>query len=107
MHAGSGVHSKAGNVRPDAAVPLARASGEAGTMRKRNTEPPPTAAPANDEAFVTITELAKRWRTSRHTITAAIRAGRLQAFKVGERVYRIRESEALRYEQQQNQAAAS
>lgn len=71
-------------------------------MRKRHIEPKP-AEPANDETsgeFFTISELAKRWRTSRHTITAAIRAGRLQAFKVGERVYRIRESEALRYERE-------
>jgi len=52
------------------------------------------------EAMFTISELAERWRVTRHTITAAIRAGRLRAFKVGERVYRIREAEVLRYEQQ-------
>jgi len=52
------------------------------------------------EAMFTISELAERWRVTRHTITAAIRAGRLRAFKVGERVYRIREAEVIRYEQQ-------
>lgn len=74
-------------------------------MRKRHIDKPTPAAappPAPDAAgrIYTIPELAKRWRTSRHTITAAIRAHRLQAFKVGERVYRIREAEVLRYEQQ-------
>ena len=74
-------------------------------MRKRHVDTEPPSAPANDQtdhgdAIYTIPELAKRWRMSRHTITAAIRAGRLQAFKVGERVYRIREAEVLRYEQQ-------
>lgn len=65
--------------------------------------------PANAEqtnAVFTITELAQRWRASRHTITAAIRAGRLQAFKVGDRQYRIREAEVLRYEQQAMGAAS-
>lgn len=57
--------------------------------------------------FYTITELADRWRVSRHTITAAIKAGRLQAFKVGERVYRIREAEVIRYEEQHLLGAAS
>lgn len=72
-------------------------------MRRRQIEPAaPAPLPASDHAGViyTIPELAARWRMSRHTITAAIRAGRLQAFKVGERVYRIREAEVLRYEQQ-------
>ena len=54
----------------------------------------------------TITELVARWRASQHTIMVAIRSGRLQAFKVGERNYRIREAEVLRYEQQ-NMAVAS
>lgn len=46
----------------------------------------------------TIPELAARWRVSRHTVTAAIRAGRLAAFKVGDRCYRIRADEVTRYE---------
>ncbi len=60
----------------------------------------------NQEAFLTVTELAKRWRVTRHSITAAIRSGRLQAFKVNERHYRISASEVLRYEQQQVVAVA-
>lgn len=74
--------------------------------RKRHIEP----APISDEsvaAVYTITELAARWRASRHTITAAIRAGRLQAFKVGDRQYRIREAEVVRYENEQMGRAAS
>lgn len=54
---------------------------------------------ANRRDVYTISELADRWRVSRHTITAAIRAGRLRAFKVGARVYRIRRDEVFRYEQ--------
>lgn len=46
----------------------------------------------------TIAELALRWRASRHTIRVAIRAGKLQAFKVGHRNYRVREAEVVRYE---------
>lgn len=76
-------------------------------MRKRNTEPAsvvrPQSEPANDQAddLYTISELATRWRVTRHVVTATIRAGRLQAFKVGERYYRIRKAEVIRYEQQQ------
>lgn len=62
---------------------------------------PAVLTPANAEqtdTVFTIPELAARWRTSRHTITVAIRAGRLQAFRIGHRVYRIREAEVVRYE---------
>lgn len=77
-------------------------------VRKRHIDTPPpepsapAAAPANDQrdTFFTIPELAERWRVSRHTVTGAIKSGRLHAFKVGERVYRIRHDEVLRYEQQ-------
>jgi excisionase family DNA binding protein len=68
--------------------------------KKRRFSPPKVGA------IFTIPELAKRWRCHRHTVTTAIREGRLQAFKVGDRVYRIREAEVLRYEQQ-NMAVAS
>lgn len=64
--------------------------------RKQHTTPP---APPGPKTF-TISELAKRWRVCRHTITGAIKAGRLQAFKVGDRQYRVSEIEVLRYEQQ-------
>jgi excisionase family DNA binding protein len=74
--------------------------------RKRHTQPTKPAAASPDPRVFTIVELAERWRASRHTVTSAIRAGRLQAFKVGDRQYRIREAEVLRYEQQ-NMAVAS
>lgn len=78
--------------------------------RKRHidVEPPPPAEPANDPggAVYTISEVAARWRVTTNTVRAAIKAGRLQAFKPDQRVYRIREAEVLRYEQQ-NLAVAS
>lgn len=77
--------------------------------RKHKHIQPPPAEPANDQAgsVFTVPELAKRWRVTGHTVTAAIKAGRLKAFKVGERVYRIREVDAVAFEQQQNLAVAS
>jgi excisionase family DNA binding protein len=76
--------------------------------RKRHT------APANGIPLVegpkdiyTIPEVAQRWRCHRHTVTAAIRDGRLQAFKVGERTYRIRGAEVARYEREHMMKAAS
>lgn len=65
--------------------------------RKRHSEPPPEAAPA-EPAFLTIDELAKRWKASRYTITKLIQANKLQAFRVGERNWRIRFDEVVRYE---------
>jgi excisionase family DNA binding protein len=59
------------------------------------------------EYVYTVTELAERWRVNRHTVTDAIRKGRLQAFKVGERAYRVRESEVERYERESLVRAAS
>lgn len=80
--------------------------------RKRRHEtgsPAPETAPANtnEQRVFTITELAARWRVDRHTVTASINSGRLQAFKVGERVYRIREAEVVRYEQQNMMGGAA
>lgn len=54
----------------------------------------------------TIPDLVKRWQVSRHTIATAIREGRLRAFKVGQRVYRIRREEVLRYEQLEQEEVA-
>lgn len=51
--------------------------------------------------FYSIQEVAERWGVSRHTVTAAIRSGRLQAFKVNLRQYRIRGEDLERYEHQQ------
>lgn len=52
------------------------------------------------DVFFTISELAKRWRVSRHTVTGLIQRGELQAFRAGARAFRIREDEVNRYEQQ-------
>jgi excisionase family DNA binding protein len=51
-----------------------------------------------DPPVFTVTDLVKRWRTSRQTVTAAIRSGRLRAFKVNEKTYRITAEELARYE---------
>lgn len=48
--------------------------------------------------MLTVRELAARWHCGRMTIWRAIREGRLKAFKVGERVYRIALAEVERYE---------
>lgn len=69
-------------------------------MRKKHIEPPPDAHVDESEQVLTITEVAARWRVNRHTVEAAIKAGRLQAFKPDQRVWRIRKAEVLRYEQQ-------
>lgn len=73
-------------------------------MRKRIEQAPP--AVAADRVF-TIAEVAARWRVDRHTVYAAIKAGRLQVFKPDLRIYRIREAELLRYEQENRAAVAS
>ncbi len=75
-------------------------------MRKKHEEAVTAsqdAAVANDQVSspsFTIPELAKRWRVNRHTISAAIHSGKLQAFKPNGRVYRIRLDEVLRFEHQ-------
>lgn len=76
--------------------------------RKRHIATPEPAAPpaANEGRCYTVVEVAQRWRASRHTVMVAIRSGRLQAFRVGHRQYRIREDEVVRYEQQQIGAAS-
>jgi excisionase family DNA binding protein len=76
------------------------------TRRRKPAQRAKPPKPARDPHVFTIPELAARWRASRHTISVAIQAGRLQAFKVGDRHIRILEAEVLRYEQQ-NMAAAS
>jgi excisionase family DNA binding protein len=54
---------------------------------------------SNDNSPVyTVTELCKRWKCDRHSILDAIREGRLRAFKIGKRAYRIALPEVLRYE---------
>jgi len=81
-------------------------------MRKKaidHAQPIPAPAPAATDTgvFFTIPELARRWRVDRHTVSAAIKAGRLRAFKPDKRVYRISEREVRRYESEQDMAVAS
>lgn len=74
-------------------------------MRRKHNNETPT-KPAPQVPVFTITELALRWRTSRNTVTAAIHAGRLHAFKIGERRYRISETEVLRFERDERDGLA-
>jgi len=53
---------------------------------------------ANDEAVFTVSELCKRWKCDRHTVLTAIKDGRLDAFRLGKRTFRIRASAVLQVE---------
>lgn len=54
----------------------------------------------NDNVAVfTVTELMARWKVARKTILDLIRRGKLHAFRVGERSYRVTMDEVMRYEQ--------
>jgi excisionase family DNA binding protein len=55
---------------------------------------------ANDNrtAVYTVSELAAHWKCSRNTVLDAIRSGRLAAFRIGERSYRVTRAEVERYE---------
>lgn len=54
---------------------------------------------ANDNASaMTISDLMRRWKCSRRSILDAIHAGKLRAFRIGERSYRVAMSEVTRYE---------
>jgi len=43
----------------------------------------------NEPAVFTVTDLCKRWKCDRHTVLDLIHAGRLQAFKLGKRAFRV------------------
>jgi excisionase family DNA binding protein len=49
---------------------------------------------------LTLSDLMLRWKTSRKTVLALIHAGRLRAFKIGTRVYRVTADEVERYQQE-------
>ena len=51
----------------------------------------------NTQTF-TVDDLAERWRCTRKTVTDAIHEGKLVAFKVGKRAYRISIDEVQRFE---------
>lgn len=63
------------------------------------TQPARRLAPP-DERALTITDLMRRWQASRHTILDLIHTGRLKAFKLGRRTYRVALEEVLRYERE-------
>lgn len=52
----------------------------------------------NTHPVLTVTELCRRWKCDRHSILDAIREGRLNAFRIGKRAYRVALPEVLRYE---------
>ena len=55
------------------------------------------AANTND-AVLTVSELMARWKCTRKSVLDAIHAGRLKAFRIGERSYRVAMDEVKRYE---------
>lgn len=59
----------------------------------------------NASAVLTVSELMTRWKCSRRSILESIHAGKLAAFKVGERAYRVRMGEVLRVELNREKAA--
>lgn len=55
--------------------------------------------PRNDNAeTLTVTELTRRWRCDGKRIYEAIHEGRLTAFRVGKRAYRVTIAEVERFE---------
>jgi excisionase family DNA binding protein len=50
------------------------------------------------DAVYTLSELTRRWKTSRNTILAMIHGGRLAAFRLGLRTYRVAADEVERHE---------
>lgn len=51
------------------------------------------------DKYVTVAQLAEYWQVSRKQIYKHIDAGTLDAIRLGPRLYRIRTSVALRFEQ--------
>jgi excisionase family DNA binding protein len=52
----------------------------------------------DNDAVFTVTELAAKWKCSRRSVLEAIREGRLAAFCIGKRAFRVSRAEVLRYE---------
>jgi excisionase family DNA binding protein len=52
----------------------------------------------NDNKAMTVSDLARRWSCSRRSVLDAIHAGKIAAFKIGSRVYRVAVAEVERYE---------
>lgn len=58
----------------------------------------------NDSAL-TLTDLCARWKCTRKVILARIHDGKLRAFRVGDRAYRVAMAEVLRFELGSDKAA--
>lgn len=54
---------------------------------------------AHPARYVTIAELAEYWAVSRQQIYKRIESGALEAIQLGSRLYRVRTTAALEYEQ--------
>lgn len=52
----------------------------------------------DNQAVLTVSELAERWRCTRKSVLQKIHANQLHAFRIGERAFRIAMSEVLRHE---------
>ena len=53
----------------------------------------------DNEAVLTVSELAVRWRCTRKSVLSKIRMGELHAFRIGARVFRISMAEVKRHEE--------
>ena len=54
---------------------------------------------AHSACYVTVAELAEYWAVSRKQIYKRIESGALDAIKLGPRLFRVRTTDALQYEQ--------
>lgn len=52
----------------------------------------------NNEVVLTVTDVMRRWHCSRQLVLEVIHAGKLAAFRIGTRNYRVRLDEVERYE---------
>ncbi len=59
----------------------------------------------DNQAALTVSQLMERWSCSRKVLLARIHAGKLAAFRIGDRVYRVSMTEVLRVEAGNEQAA--
>jgi excisionase family DNA binding protein len=52
----------------------------------------------DNHPVLTVTDLCKRWKCDRHGVLDLIHAGKLKAFRIGKRAYRVALPEVMRYE---------
>lgn len=57
-----------------------------------------TATQNDNAAALTVEQIAERWGCARNTVMAAIKDGRLVAFKLGKRTHRVAIAEVERFE---------